>query len=94
MPVIDHEIHESTIQKDGAKNGCWNKLRPMANSGYYAPQRRHLPFGKFAIELVFIPFRMSTECRYDQAIAPSMCEGCQWVGQGKAYAEQVMKGSK
>lgn len=92
MPVLDHPVHESVRIREGHRAGCWNRPLPKSESeggGYYAPQRRFFPDGSFDIVSEFVPFRMSTECRYDQKIAPEHCKGCQWLGSGQAYAEMI-----
>lgn len=75
-PVDDHPIHPSTIQKQGTKNGCYNR-KPFASS-YYAPDRIYRPDGTFYIVLKKIDYCMSTECKYDMADGDPGCEGCQW----------------
>lgn len=92
MPGIDHEVHEKTKRGAGHLAHCNGNPRPLAENeggGYYAPDREYFPDGSFVSGLRFIPFRMSTECRYDQKIAPEHCVGCPHLGTGKAYAEMI-----
>jgi hypothetical protein len=74
MPVLDHEVSPLVVLKDGSKPGCFNH-KPIS-AGYWAPDRIYLEGGKFVNTQVFVPHTMSTDCRYDQAIAPERCEGC------------------
>lgn len=75
MPVDDHPIHPKTVQAAGARYGCHNHPSRKGN-GYYAPNRRYLPDGRFVLELV----RIETEwIDYDVCPAASdhpCCEGC------------------
>lgn len=92
MPGLDHEVHALVRRADGTKAACWNRPRPKSEAeggGYFAPQRRFFPDGSFEVVPVFIPFRMSTECRYDQKISPEDCAGCEHVGTGAAYAAMI-----
>lgn len=93
MPGLDHDVHER-VRIGGAEHraGCWNKPRPKPEAeggGYHAPQRRYRPDGSFDVVPVFIPFRMLTECRYDQKIAPEHCDGCLHLGTGQAYDADI-----
>lgn len=90
MPVIDHEVHESTKAGLDKRYGCWNKSRDF--NAYYAPQRFAGSDGykpSFRFEAVRIVNRMSKECRYDMSKTDYMCEGCKHRGSGEAYAELV-----
>ena len=66
MPVLDHPVHESVIQKDGVKYGCYNRtgLRRYVMGSYaYGPQR----WGH----------TMSMKCRnYYLWESDPKCEGC------------------
>lgn len=81
MPVISHEIHESVIQKDGAKYGCHNNPNRFKSS--YQFWDRHL--GAW----VGIPHRMSTDCRFDTSLTDQKCEGCNDRGSGEEYDRSV-----
>ena len=48
-----------------------------AADGYYAMNRRYYPDGKFSMELVWIPHRMSKQCRTRDRNVLAECQGCQ-----------------
>lgn len=76
MPVIDHDVHPSTMKGPDFRYGCWNKPRPgnLVNLG-----------GHFGLRL----FRMSRDCRYDMSLTDYACHGCKHRGSGEAYAQSV-----
>ena len=83
MPVEDHPIHPSTIQKSDAKYGCHN--HDPYTAGYFAPDRSYRPDGTFYVILKRTPYVMTKECQYTktgyQLVFPDgdpMCEGCLW----------------
>ena len=89
MPVLDHPVHERTIQKEGARNGCHNKPRPTPESGYWAPDRKFYPDGRFKVTCTWIPFTMTTDCMYDKSMSDPQCEGCPHRGTGEQYWLEV-----
>lgn len=74
MPVDDHPVHESTKKSADYKYGCNNKKRP--SGGYYAPNRSYGFDGTFTVELKWIPFVMSKECKYDLSQTDRACADC------------------
>ena len=72
-PVEDHPIHPSTQKGADFRYGCHNR-RPFS-SGYYAPHRVYGFDGLFTVELKWIPFAMSRDCKFDMPNDPG-CEGC------------------
>lgn len=45
-------------------------------------------------ETVVMPFRMSSECRYDRSLSDQHCTGCVHAGSGESYVnEQERKGA-
>lgn len=91
-PVEDHPVHERTRQAAGAKNGCWNKPRPDPSGGYWAPNRQYDADGYYQNVPTWVPFAMSTECRFDQIMQPEKCEGCEHINPG--YADSVRRDGK
>jgi hypothetical protein len=94
MPVLDHETHESVIEKEGAKYGCWNKPRPTEDSSYLAQdgwETQYVGSGDFEGTAWFVEVRnvMSTECRYDMSLKDAKCDGCEWRGSGERYDEEI-----
>lgn len=92
MPGLDYEVHPLTVA--GKLAGCHSKPRPKSaaeGGGYFAPDRRYFPDGSFEAVCVWVPHEMSTACNYDQAISPERCEGCEHVGNGKAYVEDIRR---
>jgi hypothetical protein len=86
-PVEDHPVHELVRQKQHARHGCWNR-KPFSD-GYMAPSRQYAPSGNFTMVKVFIPHKMSTECRYDMSLSDGKCAGCQHKGSGEQYAAKI-----
>lgn len=74
MPVDDHPIHPSTQKDASFRYGC-NNRRPFA-SGYYAPNRVYGYDGLYSIELRWIKFAMSRDCKFDLADSHVGCTGC------------------
>jgi len=77
MPVEDHEVHEKVKIAADKRYGCWGKGECGQSEGYYAPDRIYKPDGTFYIVQTFIPFVMSTDCRYDLHATDQRCTGCQ-----------------
>lgn len=74
-PVEDHPVHERTrIDVTTYRHGCFN--RPDYKDGYWAPDRRYYPDGRFEQSVVWIPFRMTKECKYDQSAVDPFCDEC------------------
>ena len=74
MPVIDHPIHEKTVERSGAKWGCHNRERYA--DGYYAPNRSYRRDGTFANTLVWIDNAMTKTCKNDIRATDPKCAGC------------------
>jgi hypothetical protein len=71
MPVENHEVHPHGIRPAGHKAGCYN--RGPFSPGYYATNRSYE--GKhWRLVAVWVPHRLSTECRQDGALPE--CNGC------------------
>lgn len=73
-PVEDHPVHESTKIDSSFRYGCHN--RRGFSSGYYAPNRVYGYDGLYSIELRWIKFAMSTDCKFDLSDRDPGCEGC------------------
>jgi len=56
------------------KSGCHNLA--SAKDGYYATNRRYYPDGKFSMELLWIPHRMSSHCMTRDREQLAECQGC------------------
>ncbi len=87
MPGLDYEVHELTRQDSDAKYGCNN--RGEFSAGYYAPDRKYLPDGRWFDTMTFIPHRMSTECRFDISLTDTKCNTCPRRGSGEAYDKLI-----
>jgi len=74
MPVIDHPIHEKTVEQSGAKWGCYDRKKYA--DGYYAPSRQHRIDGTFSVGLVWIENAMSKRCKNDIRATDPKCSGC------------------
>lgn len=81
MPVIAHDIHESTRIGAEYRYGCWNKPRPVEGQMVHSAQNKY-------------PFRHSTECRFDMSLSDPACTGCEWRGSGESYDQSVRKEGK
>lgn len=84
MPVEDHAVHPSTRVGKDFRYGCWNRSDKF-KEGYWAPQRRFFPDGRFEMKVTFIPFKMSHNCHHDRidyamGKADTACEGCRHYG--------------
>jgi hypothetical protein len=78
MPVSDHPIHPSTQKGDDFRYGCWNGARIF--EGYPAPNRNlNLLTGNYDLVAVWIPYVMSTGCKYDLSHKDPNCRGCKHV---------------
>ncbi len=94
MPVIDHPVHARTVRRAGDKNGCHGKIRPDEKSGYWAPDRKYYPDGRFEVVNKWVPFVLSTDCMYDKSMSDPQCEGCPHRGTGEKYwLEVTLKGN-
>lgn len=92
MAVLDHEVHEKTREEKDAKWGCHN--RSEFKPGYYAPDRVYFPDGMFKNVMKWVPHFGSMECRNDDSLTHTKCEGCHRRGTGEAYSKMVRtKGS-
>jgi radical SAM protein with 4Fe4S-binding SPASM domain len=83
MPVLDHETHESVIEKEGAKYGCWNMHRPTVGDiveSTYSGEKWSYVF--------------SEECRYDMSLTDTKCDGCEWRGSGEMYDLEIRSKGK
>ena len=80
MPVADRESHVMVRRASDAPYGCKDR---EIKSGYWSHQRKYYPDGRFSIELVFTPHRMSTECRYDKSLVDPRCGTCSRRGTGE-----------
>lgn len=78
MPVEDHEIHESVRHTDDKRYGCHN--RPAYADGYIAS-----PWAKS----VYVPNKMSRECRYDRSLSDAWCVDCKHRGSGEEYDRRI-----
>lgn len=87
MPVLEHEVHETVREKEGAVYGCWNRVG--FRGGYYAPDRRYYGIGGFDTISVFVEHCLSTDCRYEMSEKDTKCNGCKHRGSGEAYAQMV-----
>lgn len=81
MPVLDHAIHESVVQANGARYGCFNHAD--AAGAYFSSMTGQ-----------WVQHRMSRECRYDISLKDSKCDGCWRRGQGEGYDQQIRKNGK
>lgn len=95
MPVIDHDVHPSTMKGPDFRYGCWNR-KPF-KKGYFAPHR-FMPVKDakasfhnqaFVIKAKWIDHNMSSACRYDMSISDPNCTDCKHRGSGEAYAQSV-----
>lgn len=72
--------HEANKIDDSFRNGCHttrNKgKRFQEGGGYYAPQRKFYPDGRFEVLPVWIEYRMSGACRNFYLWETSACKGC------------------
>jgi len=87
MPVLDHEVHESTKIDSTARYGCHN--RKPYSYGYFAPDRIYRPDGSFYVVQTFMKYDMSRECRFDMSLTDPMCEECKHRGSGEAYNASI-----
>lgn len=93
MPVIDHDVHPSTMKGPDFRYGCWNR-KPF-EKGYYAPNRFMPKVMQDLIALCFrwgaqfIPHRMSLDCRYDMSLTDCACHDCKHRGSGESYAQSI-----
>lgn len=71
--------------------GCFNKKKHRA--GYFAPQRQHLPDGRFTTGVKWIWNRMSQGCRYDKSLQDPRCEGCTHRGDGEQHLTTQQEGA-
>lgn len=89
MAVIDHEVHERTKQKQGAKWGCWNLERRreplMVKDGFYPDGRQRF---------TEVPDFGSLECRNDISLSDPKCVGCRHAGSGEEYSLNVRTNGK
>jgi hypothetical protein len=83
VPVLTHDIHDSTRIGAEYRYGCHNKPRPTIEQKV---------FSRFSREAW--PYVFSTECRFDMSLKDSACAGCEWRGSGERYDEQVRKDGK
>lgn len=88
MPVIDHEIHERTIEKHGAVYGCHNFTH---RKQYLTVKDGHGFDEDIGIRQLWkrIDYTMSNECRYDMSLTDIKCDGCRHRGSGEAYSDKV-----
>lgn len=94
MPVEDHATHPSTKIGKDYRHGCWNLPRPSAASGYWAPDRRYFPDGRWEATQVWVLYDFSTECRYDGLGGRERCEGCEHFGTGVEYNQRIRREGK
>lgn len=94
MPVLDHEVHDSVIQKEDAKYGCWNKERKredlLVKNGWLF---NHL-FTEGKQLFTEIEDFGSLECRYDKSLLDNKCKGCNRQGSGEKYSEMIKESGK
>lgn len=88
MPVVDHDVHP--LVRLGERPGCFNH-KPYS-PGYFAPDRIYRDDGTWESVQVFIPHRLSTECRFDQAMAGERCEGCEHIG--SRYVQDMIRAAE
>ena len=91
MPVEQHDVHPSTRIDAGYRYGCHNRQRPAEDAGYWAPDRRHFPDGRWEMTQTQVPYRFSAECRNDVSLTDPHCTGCEHRGTGEAYTEKIRK---
>lgn len=94
MPVLTHDIHDSTRIGDDYRYGCHNKPRPNAQSYYAAPNGWVYVAGMLEMRRMQINHALSTECRYDMSLSDPARTGCQWRGSGEDYDQSVRKEGK
>lgn len=92
MPVVDTPVHEKTVQKEGFRYGCHNRLR-NGRMGYYVPER-DITLSGVKYVATYIENAMSRDCRFDMSLVDPGCEGCHWQGMGEKYAEGVRRNGK
>lgn len=92
MPVLDHEVHPSVKVGPAHRYGCWN--RNGHAPGYFAPRRRFFSNGSFEMGCVFVPDRMSQECRYDMSLTDPNCTDCKHRGSGENYDRMIRGGGR
>ncbi len=86
MPVLDHEVHPSTVGGDRYEE-CQRKVR---KPGYWAPDREYLEDGTYIEKQTFIEDKSSKPCRYDMSdTQDSKCIGCPQRGVGRQYDNEV-----
>jgi len=98
MAVIEHEVHDVTKRGADSRWGCWN--RKEFSEGYLAPngyaemmddRRGHFDA---RVKLLYVPHRMSRECRNDISLSDPKCAGCKHVGSGEEYSLNVRTNGK
>lgn len=58
------KAHEKNKRDSGFRYGCHScKTSALRPNGYWAPQRRFYPDGRFEIVPEFVEHRMTTSCR-------------------------------
>lgn len=77
-PVDDHPVHVKTQIKSDKPYGCYD--HPPRSAGYNKAVHEINHHGEFALKTVWIPYVMSTECRYDMAGSDGRCCGCKHNG--------------
>ena len=87
MPVLDTPVHPLVKRDKDAPYGC--KDREMSK-GYWVKERWYYEDGRYALRDLFIPHRMSTECRYDKSTTDPRCATCKHRGVGEEYAKKLL----
>ena len=85
MPVIEHDVHESTRIGSDHRYGCFDHVR---EDGYFAPARIEFANG-FKVTSAWVQDRTSKECRFDFSLTDPSCTGCKHRGSGEEYARKI-----
>lgn len=89
MPVLDHEVHPSTIQGPGHRYGCHDHEEYAAT---FTTKHGHRLDGTVVFKET--PHTLSRECRYDLSTTDPNCSGCKHRGKGEDYDRMVREGGR
>ncbi len=90
MPVLEHEVHASTIGSERYEE-CQKKVR---KPGYWAPNRIYRDDGSYVEEQTYIVDASSKTCKYDMSDIDTKCFGCPQQGLGRQYDTEVRSKGK
>lgn len=94
MPVEDHETHDSTRRGAGHKYGCNGKPRRRDGLKVKGGWQTNGWANETGVQrFKIVPDFGSLECRYDNSLADTHCDGCEHRGRGEAYAKTIRQSS-